>query len=83
MAYIVRTALGGIVDAASFTPVIPTHASGDLILCCVTNTNFGTAISPATSGWSMIGTQAASATTRQAWAYKIAASSSEKKDRLD
>jgi hypothetical protein len=77
MAYIVRTALGGTADAATFTPVIPTHASGDLILCCVTNTNFGTTISTATSGWSMIGTQAASATTRQAWAYKIAASSSE------
>lgn len=62
---------------ASITPVLPAHVSGDLLLICITQDVATTAISTATSGWAMIGTQSASGGCRQAWAYKIAASGAE------
>ncbi|CAB4153229.1 hypothetical protein UFOVP610_54 [uncultured Caudovirales phage] len=64
-------------NSASITPVLPTHATNDLILICITQDVGTTAISTATSGWAMIGTQSVSGGCRQAWAYKVAASSSE------
>ena len=63
--------------ATSITPTLPAHTTDDLLLICLTQDIGTTAISTATSGWAMIGTQAASGGVRQAWAYKVATSSSE------
>lgn len=77
MAYIVRKLSQESTASASYTPTLPSHATDDLLLICITQDGGGTTISTATSGWNMIGTQAASGAARQAWAYKIAASGAE------
>ena len=63
--------------AATATPVLPDHVTGDLLLICLTQDGAATTITTATSGWAMIGTQAASGGSRTAWAWKIAASGAE------
>ncbi len=76
MAYVVRSASWKqAVASASVTPEIARHSTGDLLLLCVTQDGGGTTI--AATGWTSIGTQAASAGCRTAWLYKIATSDSE------
>jgi len=77
MAYILRVAQGGSVDASSHTPTLPAHVSGNLIVVCLANKTGITAISTATSGWTLVGTQGAFQSCRGAIAWKIAASSAE------
>lgn len=77
MAYILRVAQGGSVDASSHTPTLPAHVSGNLIVVCLSNKTGITAISTATSGWTLVGTQGAFQSCRGAIAWKIAASSAE------
>ena len=78
MAYIVRSTTEVFdVAALTATPALPEHASGDLILCCVTQDGGTGTISTGSTGWSIIGTQAGSGGARQVWAWRVAASSSE------
>jgi hypothetical protein len=64
-------------NSATFTPALLDHVADDLLMICLTQDTGSTAISTVSSGWAMIGTQAASGGARQAWAYKVATSSSE------
>lgn len=81
MAYIVSTTQTATAVAASYTVTLGAHVSGDLLLVCLSQDGGGTTIAPdataTTAGWAMIGTQAASGASRQAWAYLIADSASE------
>lgn len=77
MPYIARQSTQEYTAAATATPTLLTHAANDIIFCIVTQDGGGTAISTATSGWTVYDPGAASGATRQAVAYKRAASSSE------
>jgi hypothetical protein len=81
MAYIVSTTQTATASAASYTVTLGAHVSGDLLLVFLTQDVGGTTIAPdatsATAGWAMIGTQAASGSSRSAWAWLIADSASE------
>lgn len=59
----------------SFSLPLPPHQSGDLLLCLVTQDGGTGTIT--ISGWTAIGTHAASAGVRSGWFGKIATSSSE------
>jgi len=76
MAFIVNTTASAYQTPATTYPVtLGAHVDGDLLLVCLTQDGGGaTDIAPnaaaVTAGWAMIGTQAASQSSRQAWAYK-------------
>jgi len=80
VAYIISQVVEGSEAAiATYTPDLTAldYTTGDLILLCITQDNGGTTIATATSGWNIVGTQSANGGSRQVWAYKVAASSSE------
>jgi hypothetical protein len=77
MAYIVSKSSQSFTASASISTVLQAHATNDLLLVCLSQDGGGTTISTASSGWAMLGTQAASGASRQAWAYKVAASGAE------
>ena len=77
MAYILNTTETAQNSGTSITAALGTHAANDLLLVCVSNDGGGTTISTSTTGWTNIGTFAASGGSAQRWAYKVAGSSSE------
>lgn len=79
MAYITNTVTSvSEAAAAVFTPdIMVDHITNDTIFACVTQDLGSTTITTATSGWTDIGTQAASGGSRQAWFRKVCASGSE------
>lgn len=78
MAYILNVTETDEATAATFTVTLGLHATGDLLLVCLTQDGAATAITQSGgSDWTFLGTQAASGGCRQAWAYKIATSGSE------
>lgn len=77
MSYIARQTTQEFVAAATATPTLLTHAADDVIFFIITQDGGGTAISTATSGWTVYDPGSASGASRQALAYKKAASSSE------
>lgn len=78
MAYILNVTETDAATAATYTVELGLHATGDLLLVCLTQDGAATAITQSGgSDWTFLGTQAASGGCRQAWAYKIATSGSE------
>ena len=77
MAYVVSVTNSSPGTSSSQTPTLPTHTTNDLLLEIISQDGGGTTIATATSGWAMLGTQAASGASRMAIGYKVAASSSE------
>lgn len=78
MAYIVNVTNTDEVTAATYTVSLGSHATGDLLLVCLSQDGGGTAITQSGgSDWTFLGTQASSGGARQAWCYKIATSGSE------
>lgn len=77
MAYIVDYLQAYTASAqSSFTPSLPAHSPGDLLLAMCVNDGGGTTITVG-GDWAIIGTQAAAGGVRSVWAYLIADSSSE------
>lgn len=77
MARIVNVTETATAAGASYSVTLGAHQTNDLLLVKVTNDGGGTSITTASSGWSMVGTNAQSQAQRSAWAYKVAASSAE------
>ncbi len=77
MAYIVNTTQTATAVAATYTVTLGAHQTNDLLLVLVSQDGGGTNITTASSGWAMIGTGAASGSSRSQWAYKVAASGAE------
>lgn len=77
MAYVVSVTNSSPGNVASFTPTLPTHASGDLILILCTHDGIGSTETIGATGWTTVPGSAASGAQQSSWVYKIAASSSE------
>lgn len=78
MAYRARQTTQEFAAAATATPTLLTHAADDVIFFVITQDGGGTAISiTVATGWTVYDPGAASGGSRQALAYKKAASSSE------
>jgi len=71
MAYIVSVTTST-KNGASVSPDEGTHAVGDLLAVFASNDNGGTELATSSTGWSKLGTTAASAGVRSAWFWKIA-----------
>jgi hypothetical protein len=78
MAYIARQTTQEFSSAATATPTLLAHAADDVIFFVITQDGGGTAISvTVATGWTVYNPGSASGGSRQALAYKKAASSSE------
>lgn len=78
MAYILNVTDTDEATAATYTVSLGAHATGDLLLVCLSQDGGGTTIAQSGgSDWTFLGTQAASGGCRQAWAYKVATSGAE------
>lgn len=77
MAYIVSQTTEQYSAAASVVPALLSHQTDDIIYLIATNDGGGTAISTATSGWTVYDPGSASGGTRAALLWKRAASGSE------
>lgn len=77
MAYVVSVTNSSPGSASSFTPTLPTHQSGDLILILCTHDGVGSTETIGATGWTTVAGSAASGAQQSSWVYKIASSSSE------
>lgn len=77
MAYIVNTTQTDAVVAASYTVSLGAHQTGDLLLVFLAQDGGATAISTASSGWSVLIQERAGSASRHAVAYCIASSGAE------